>query len=163
MFTVTVNVPAETFAALCGVFSNLDSEDGPLDAVGKFVTSNGMFRVFASHGEGTWEDVLRGGDPLDATGALKGGFVYAMGPDGRSVIVTNEGREKMIQAVQNFGATIRAVNVPHLTFRIGDQWVSKKQVTIPARLIFVWFSMLRDFVVEVAKTNILENAQKVLA
>lgn len=35
--------------------------------------------------------------------------------------------------VHEFGATIRAKNSPFLVFRIGKQWISKKEVTIPAR------------------------------
>ena len=36
-------------------------------------------------------------------------------------------------AVHQFGATIRAKNVPFLRFKINGKWISKKQVTIPAR------------------------------
>lgn len=36
-------------------------------------------------------------------------------------------------AVHQFGATIKAKHAPWLTFRVGEQWARKKQVTIPAR------------------------------
>jgi hypothetical protein len=157
VITVTVNIPREKFAALSAKLKDMTGADGPLDAVGKFVASDGMFRVFSSHGEGTWAAVLRGGDPLDDTGVLKGGFVYAMGSDGRSVVVTNEGREKMIQHVQNEGKTIHAVNLPYLHFKVGDRWVKKVQVVIPARRFFVWLAELRQSAVEVAKAKLLEE------
>ena len=35
--------------------------------------------------------------------------------------------------VHEFGTTIRAKNAKYLRFKIGDQWVSKKEVKIPAR------------------------------
>src|SRR5450830_673467 len=138
MFRVEVRIPEEKFAALRESFQNLAETDGPLDAVGQFVKTTGMPAVFASHGEGTWKDVLRGGNPLDDKGLLKGGFVYAFGYDRKSIVIENEGRSKMIQWVQHNGMTIHAKNVPYLHFQINGWWVKKKQVTIPARPIFNW-------------------------
>jgi hypothetical protein len=162
MFKVEVKIPAETLAALRDM--NLAEADGPLYAVGNYVISNGMFAVFASHGEGTWRDVLRGGDPLDDTGALKGGFTYATGSDGKSIVIENVGRPKMIQWVQHNGMTIHAKEKGFpMRFRIGDRWVSKYQVTIPARQIFYWFQNLMNGAVEVAKTTIFERAKALIA
>jgi len=164
MFRVEVRIPEEKFAALRESFQNLAETDGPLDAVGQFVKTTGMPAVFASHGEGTWKDVLRGGNPLDDKGLLKGGFVYAFGSDRKSIVIENEGRSKMFQCVQHNGMTIHAKEKGFpMRFRIGDQWVSKYQVTIPARPIFNWFQSLRDAVIGVAKDRLLSNAKEMVA
>lgn len=163
MFKVALKVPTEKFATLRANLQNMGQADGPLDLVGKYVATNGMFTVFSSHGEGTWKEVLRGGDPLDDEGELKRGFVYAMGSDGKSVVITNTGREEMIQWVENFGLTIFAKAGPFLRFKIGDQWVSKKSVTIPARAFFVWLAGLRASTVQVAKDALLVSVQAALS
>jgi hypothetical protein len=162
MFTVAVNLPTEKFAAMRAQLANLAGPDGPLDAVGSYVSSIGMPGYFRAGGDG-WAPVLRGGTPLIDTGALVSGFVYEMGSDGKSVVITNTGREPMVQEVLNFGAEIHAKNVPYLKFQIGDQWVSKKQVTIPARPFWLWFSDLITQSVQIAQQRLLENIQKVLA
>lgn len=43
------------------------------------------------------------------------------------------GTNKEYAAVHQFGATIRAKDDGLLKFKIGDQWISKKEVEIPAR------------------------------
>lgn len=43
------------------------------------------------------------------------------------------GTNKEYAAVHQFGATIRARDDGLLRFKIGDQWISKKEVKIPAR------------------------------
>jgi hypothetical protein len=162
MFTVTVNLPTEKFAAMQAQLANLAQPDGPLDAVGSYVSSIGMPGYFRAGGDG-WAPVLRGGTPLIDTGALVSGFVYEMGGDGKSVVITNTGREPMVQEVLNFGAEIHATNAPYLTFKIGDSFVRKKQVTIPARPFWLWFSDLITASVQIAQQRLLENIQKVLA
>ena len=162
MFTVAVNLPTEKFAAMRAQLANLAQPDGPLDAVGSYVSSIGMPGYFRAGGDG-WAPVLRGGTPLIDTGALVSGFVYEMGSDGKSVVITNTGREPMVQGVLNFGAEIHATNAPYLTFKIGDAWVKKKSVSIPARPFWLWFSDLVSQSVQIAQQRILENIQKVLA
>jgi hypothetical protein len=162
MFTVAVNLPTEKFAAMQAQLANLGQPDGPLDAVGSYVSSIGMPGYFRAGGDG-WAPVLRGGAPLIDTGALVSGFVYEMGSDGKSVVITNTGREPMVQEVLNFGAVIKAQTAPYLKFQIGDKWVSKKQVTIPARPFWLWFSDLITQSVQIAQQRLLENIQKVLA
>jgi hypothetical protein len=162
MFTVAVNRPTEKFAAVQAQIANLAGPDGPLDAVGSYVSSIGMPGYFRAGGDG-WAPVLRGGTPLIDTGALVSGFVYEMGGDGKSVVITNTGREPMVQEVLNFGAVIEAKTAPYLTFKIGDSFVRKKQVTIPARPFWLWFSDLITASVQIAQQRLLENIQKVLA
>jgi phage gpG-like protein len=159
VITVAVKIPRATFDALK---SKIRNPVEPLEAVGQYVCKTGMPAAFAAGGYGTWPSVLREGRPLIDTGALMGGFVSSMGADGRSVVITNTGRPKMIQGVHQFGATIRAKNVPFLRFRIGEQWVSKKQVTIPPRSFFVWFDALRMHVIALAKQRLLESLVAVL-
>lgn len=163
MFTVTVKLPLEKLAIVRERYQNLAYADGPLDAVGQYVAGPGMSAVFGSAGYGSWAAVLRGGAPLVDTGALAGGFVSSMGSDGRSVLIENTGRSKMIQWVQNFGMTIHAVNVKYLRFRIGDQWVSKAQVTIPARAFFIWFQELRDQAVAIATDRLTQPLRELVS
>jgi hypothetical protein len=162
MFTVAVNLPTEKFAAMQAQLANLAQPDGPLDAVGSYVSSIGMPGYFRAGGDG-WAPVKRGGTPLIDTTALVSGFIYDMGSDGKSVVITNTGREPMVQEVLNFGAEIHATNAPYLTFKIGDSWVKKKSVTIPARQFWLWFSDLVTQSVAIAQQRLLENIQKVLA
>ena len=162
MFTVAVNLPTEEFAAMQAQLANLAQPDGPLDAVGSYVSSIGMPGYFRAVGDG-WAPVVRGGTPLIDTGALVSGFVYEMGSDGKSVVITNTGREPMVQEVLNFGAEIHATSAPYLTFKIGDAWVKKKSVTIPARPFWLWFGDLITQSVQIAQQRLLENIQKVLA
>ena len=63
MFTVAVNLPTEKFAAMQAQIANLAQPDGPLDAVGSYVSSIGMPGYFRAGGDG-WAPVLRGGTPL---------------------------------------------------------------------------------------------------
>ena len=160
MYTIEVKLPLEKIAAMRESFDNLAGSDGPLEAVGEHIVGEWMPGLFGSSGFGTWDAVLRGGMPLDETGLLKGGFVYSMGMDQKSVIVSNEGREEMIQWVQNYGLTIHAVNGPYLKFKIGDQWVQKAEVTIPARPFFVFLDDLKDECIEVARENLVGTAKE---
>jgi phage virion morphogenesis protein len=43
------------------------------------------------------------------------------------------GSNKVYAAVHQLGATIHAKNAPTLKFRIGERWISKPSVVIPAR------------------------------
>ena len=164
MFTVNVTLPTEKFAALQAQLANLTQPDGPLDAVGSYVSSIGMPAYFRAGGDG-WAPIVGGGTPLINTGALVSGFIYEMGSDGKSVVITNTGREPMVQEVLNFGAEINVQTAPYLTFQIRGQgpWVRKKKVIIPARPFWLWFSDLVTASVQIAQQRLLENLQKVVA
>ena len=36
-------------------------------------------------------------------------------------------------AIHQFGGVVKAKNHPYLTFKIGNAWIRKKEITIPAR------------------------------
>lgn len=46
------------------------------------------------------------------------------------------GSDRVYAAIHQFGGTITAKAGPNLTFKIGDRWISKPSVTIPARPFF---------------------------
>lgn len=75
-----------------------------------------------------WKPVKRGGQPLVDSGRLRRSFSYRVERDGLVV-----GTNVNYAAVHQGGALIRAKNHPYLRFRVGNQWVRKRQVTIPAR------------------------------
>jgi phage gpG-like protein len=88
-----------------------------------------------------WAPVHRGGKPLSDTGAFQASFAMLVSSSGFAI----ESRFPWAH-VHNEGATIRAKSSGsygaggtyssssgRLTFRIGERWVSKYQVTIPAR------------------------------
>lgn len=61
-------------------------------------------------------------------GGLMGSITFAASPDTVEV-----GTNKIYAAVHQFGVTITPVKASHLVFRIGDQVVKAKSVTVPAR------------------------------
>ena len=162
MITVTLNVPTEKLALVQSKVQKLTDPDGPLAAVGEYVCSIGMPGFFRAGGNG-WAAVLRGGTPLIDEGELVAGFGHEMGSDGKSIIITNTGRPSYVQSVLHSGKTITATNAPYLKFKIGDEWVMKKSVTIPARPFWLWFQELQDNAVEIATQRMFENLQEALA
>ena len=73
--------------------------------------------------------VGRGGQPLRNTGThLMNAVSYSV--EGNSVSV---GVPPAWASVLQFGGTISAKNSPFMKFKIGNQWVQKKSVKIPAR------------------------------
>jgi phage virion morphogenesis protein len=68
------------------------------------------------------------GQTLRSSGNLMNSISYRAEP--RQVIV---GTNTPYAAVHQFGTTIRAKNAKALRFQIGERWVFKKSVTIPAR------------------------------
>ncbi len=74
--------------------------------------------------------VVRGGKPLRDTGAHIYGALHSVATDNAVVV----GVPYAWARVHQFGATIRAKNVPYLRFMIrGKGWVTKREITIPAR------------------------------
>lgn len=70
----------------------------------------------------------KGGQTLSDTGRLRRSFTVRAYND-RAEIGTNV----KYAAIHQAGGVVMAKNKPYLKFKIGDQWVSKKSVTIPAR------------------------------
>lgn len=77
-----------------------------------------------------WAPTLRGGQTLVDSGRLKNSIGYEASP---STVVVGASAE--YAATHQFGATIEAKAAENLKFKIGDRWVSKPSVTIPARPI----------------------------
>lgn len=75
-----------------------------------------------------WAPVRRGGQPLRLTGILRDSFSFDVDGDGLRV-----GTNIQYAPLHQFGGEIRAKNHPYLRFKVGERWVSKKSVTIPAR------------------------------
>lgn len=75
----------------------------------------------------------KGGQTLRDTGALMNS-ITVQEIDGNSVVIGPGGTASKYAAIQALGGTIKAKNKPFLRFIIpGVGWVSKKEVTIPAR------------------------------
>jgi len=66
---------------------------------------------------------------LGMRGGLMGSIHYQI--DGNTVTVMPDKRP--YAAIHQFGGTIKAKNAKNLKFKVNGQWVSKKQVVIPAR------------------------------
>lgn len=84
-----------------------------------------------------WRPVLRGGQPLSDRRLLRDSFTYSASDD-RVVVGSNRrvswrGSTFSLAAIHQRGATVRARHAPYLVFRIGDRWVRKTEVEIPAR------------------------------
>ena len=69
-----------------------------------------------------------GGQTLSDTARLRRSFTVRGYPD-RAEVGTND----IKAAIHQLGGIIRAKNKPFLKFKIGNQWVQKKEVRIPAR------------------------------
>lgn len=72
--------------------------------------------------------VAEGGQTLVDRGILRNSFQILAGRQSTQV-----GTAVKYAAVHQFGATIRAKTSRGLRFKIGDQWITKHSVTLPAR------------------------------
>jgi phage gpG-like protein len=70
----------------------------------------------------------RDGQPLRDSNRLYDSIDYQADDSGVAV-----GTNVVYARIHNQGGVIRARNHPYLTFRVGEQWVRKKQVRIPQR------------------------------
>jgi phage gpG-like protein len=75
-----------------------------------------------------WRRSRRGGQTLVQTAMLRNSLHGESGSDFAKV-----GTDVLYAAVHQFGATIRPVRKSVLRFRIEGRWISKHEVTIPAR------------------------------
>ena len=55
------------------------------------------------------------------------------GEKNQTVTITAGGPRVPYARIQELGGIIRAKNAPYLVFKIGNRWISKKQVRLPAR------------------------------
>ena len=81
-----------------------------------------------------WKQSIRakmfGGKTLQDTGKLLQSMQFIVSGS-RVEVGTNVEYARFLHD----GATIKAKNVPYLTFRIGNRWAKKKEVVLPARPI----------------------------
>ena len=88
---------------------------------------------------GKWQKSLRGGKPLQKTGALQQSITEHIHSDDRVEVGTNikYGR------IHNFGGVIKPKTKKYLSFPIGQSWVKVKKVDMPQRE-FLWLSREAD-------------------
>jgi phage virion morphogenesis protein len=105
-----------------------------MDAIGAYVVSSTQrrFQTQLSPDGVTWKPSQRAirdqGLTLLDHGHLRSSLTWLAGRDQVEV-----GTSKIYAAIHQFGGTIHAKNVPLLRFKIGDHWISKPSVFMPAR------------------------------
>lgn len=92
-----------------------------------FLVSDSFDRGVDPHGR-PWRSTYRGGSILRDTGRLANSFRVHFTAAGFTI-----GTNVKYAATHNYGATIKAKRGPYLRFRVGNRWVTKKQVVIPKR------------------------------
>jgi phage gpG-like protein len=100
------------------------------DSAGRYLRSQvqlGFRRQQSPYGQ-PWKPTRRGGQILRLTSRMRDSVDYEAGGDSLAI-----GTNVEYAPSHQFGATIEAKNVPFLKFKIGDRWVNKKSVEIPAR------------------------------
>jgi len=78
-----------------------------------------------------WKPTVLGNKPLMGSGALMNSAQVSSQSDVHVEVTVGQGLPYTY--IHQFGGTITAKKAPYLKFKMGDQWVSKKSVTIPAR------------------------------
>jgi phage virion morphogenesis protein len=119
-------------AALAAMRKRVENKQPVMAAIGDALVASTRLRIDASKtptGE-TFAPVVRGGKPLRDTSAHIYNALHSRATNDAVVV----GVPYAWARVHQFGAVIRAKNVPYLRFLIrGKGWASKKQVTITAR------------------------------
>lgn len=84
---------------------------------------------FAAGGRPKWLGLkARQGKPLIDSGELRNS-INARWDNDYAIVGTN----LPYAALHHFGGTVKAKRAKYLKFKVGDKWVQKKQVAIPAR------------------------------
>lgn len=131
--TITVD-DAEVQAALNEAARRASDLTGLMDLIGAALVSSTQQRFEGQAGPTgvPWRSSQRAGQQRGQTlvdsGRLRQSITHRAGRDQVEV-----GSGVMYAAVHQFGATIRAKSSKGLRFRIGDRWVTKREVTIPPR------------------------------
>lgn len=105
-----------------------------MDAIGAYLVSSTQRRFDrqADPNGQRWLPSIRvrlhGGMTLQDSGALKASIAHIAYRDAVEV-----GSNRIYAAIHQLGGIIRAKNVKNLRFRIGERWITKPSVTIPAR------------------------------
>lgn len=79
-----------------------------------------------------WKTSIRAQQTGEKTLAISRGLVTSIQPESSAKGV-EYGTNLKYAAIHQFGGTIRAKGDGLLKFKIGDQWISKREVKIPAR------------------------------
>jgi hypothetical protein len=137
--------------------TGLTAQEGPLVMVGTYVAGYWMPAFVRAGGLGEWLPPLRGGTPMFDTGEYANSFSAQLDPHTNAVVIANDRFPQDIEGILTHGGTIKAKNAPYLVFRIGDIWAKKKSVTIPARPVYLWRSILIDQVIPRVLKNIFDN------
>lgn len=102
-----------------------------LDSIGRTLRTDVQFNFKRQAGPDgqPWKPTHRGGQILRDSGRLLRSIDYRVESDSEVRIGTNV----VYARIHNFGGTISGKNGNLLRFKIGDRWVSKQSVEIPAR------------------------------
>ncbi len=131
---VEVSGADEVSAALGRVAAQAGAARGLYDNIGlSLVTSTQhRFETGTAPGGSPWPPsiraMLQGGKTLIDSARLMQSMTFEASDAGVAV-----GTNVLYAAIHQQGGTIRPVSKPKLTFRIGKQWISALEVTIPAR------------------------------
>jgi len=107
---------------------------GLMEQIGAALLLSTQMRFEAERGPdgNPWPPSIRalaeGGKTLRDDGQLVGSLTYSATNEGVEI-----GTNVIYAAIHQQGGTIKAKSADNLTFRIGDRWISKAEVTIPAR------------------------------
>lgn len=127
-------IDAEVKAALDGLAARGEDLQPAMDRIGSMLVASVIHRFETGAGPGgtPWAPSIRarteGGKTLVDKARLRTSITYVPGPTSVEI-----GTNVVYAAIHQFGGTIHAKNAPHLVFKVGGQFVSKDQVTIPAR------------------------------
>lgn len=105
-----------------------------MEDIGQQIVTNTLLRFEHGRGPGgvpwkrSWRVEHGGGQTLVDSGRLRGSIVAQ--PSDTDVIVGTNAR---YAAIHQFGGTITAKRAKALRFRVGDKWLFRKRVRIPAR------------------------------
>lgn len=132
---ITIRVDdAEVQAALNEAARRASDLTGLMDVIGAALVSSaqGRFEVAAGPDGLPWRPSLRAmtqrGQTLLDSGRLRQSLTHRPSRDQVEV-----GTNVIYAGVHQFGATIRARTSKGLRFKVGDRWVTKREVTIPPR------------------------------
>lgn len=137
--------------ALSRLALDRDDKSTLLDEIGINLSENARLRFgdqVAPDGN-TWAPSVRaklqGGETLRDTGRLMGSITHIVSGDS-----VEYGTNVDYAAALHFGAEIKSVSGPYLTFKIpGGGWVKKKSVTLPARPFLGLSTEDEDMVIDV--------------
>jgi phage virion morphogenesis protein len=105
-----------------------------MDKIGAYLVSSVQrrFQAGVAPDGSPWVPSIRaatqGGKTMMLSGQLAASLAHEAGRDQVEV-----GSNKVYAGIHQLGGTIFAKNAPNLRFRIGERWISKPSVTIPAR------------------------------